>query len=95
MSDDREGDAPPDEQRKRNARRLRALLLALPPLSGELTELEIAHLRTLRAVSDESFAAIASFVEFMLLRDAERGRLVQPLRGRLQLVVDNDGCAPR
>jgi len=62
--------------------RLRALLEALPPLNGQLTELEIEHLRMLRALSDRSFAAVASFIEDMLLRDAQHGELAQPLRVR-------------
>jgi hypothetical protein len=75
------------EQRRLAEQRLCALLQALPPLHGDLTESEIACLRMLRAVSDRTFGVIVSFMEDMLLRDAQRGDLVQPLRARLELVV--------
>jgi hypothetical protein len=69
--------------------RLRALLDALPPLNGQLADHEIEHLRMLRALSDRSFAAVASFIDDMLLRDARNGNLVQPLRARLELVYSS------
>ena len=72
---------------KLDEQRLCALLDALPPLHGDLTESEIACLRMLRAVSDRTFGVIVSFMEDMLLRDAQNGDLVQPLRARLELVV--------
>lgn len=78
------------EQRRLAEQRLCALLQALPPLHGDLTQSEITHLRMLRAVSDRTFHVIASFAEDMLLRDAKNGELAQPLRARLELVVDNE-----
>jgi hypothetical protein len=82
MSDPQDRIAELQERRRLAELRLRALLEALPPLHGSLTELEIEHLRMLRAMSDRSFGAVASLAEDLLLRDAEHGELVQPLRAR-------------